>query len=113
MGPGMVENTSDDMRVETVKQRLQEDLVDEQGRPAAPADIERVVTAKAESLSDAPVQEFVPLLIEHQARDELRQRGLRRDLGDEMPDAASKQSADDRAGSPVDTQPNANDDHDD
>jgi hypothetical protein len=39
-----------------------------------------VVRAKAESLADAPLQEFLALLIEHQARDELRERGLHRNL---------------------------------
>ena len=53
---------------------------------------------KAESFADAPVQEFVPLLIEHQARDELRQHGLHLDLGD------VESSPDDRAdGGPHDS----------
>jgi hypothetical protein len=77
------EHTASDKRVEVVKDRLQDDLVDEDGRPAEPEQVERVVEEKAESFADAPVQEFVPLLIEHQARDELRAQGLRRDLGDE------------------------------
>jgi hypothetical protein len=57
--------------------------VDAHGHTAEPDDVARVVDAKAESFADAPVQEFVPLLIEHEARDELRQHGLHRDLGDE------------------------------
>jgi hypothetical protein len=79
----MADRTSSDRRVDAVKLRLQEDLVDEQGQPAVPDDIARVVEATADSFADAPVQEFVPLLIEHQARDELRHQGLHRDLGDE------------------------------
>ncbi len=79
----MAQKTAQDTRTEVVKQRLQEELVDEQGRPAEPDDVASVVQAKAESLAEAPLQEFVPLLIEHQARDELRQHGLHRDLGDD------------------------------
>jgi hypothetical protein len=79
----MAENTSSDRRVQTVKQRLEEDLVDQQGHPVKPDDVSTLVDAKAETFADAPVQEFVPLLIEHEARDELRQKGLHRDLGDD------------------------------
>jgi hypothetical protein len=79
----MADGTHDDQRVEAVKQRLREDLVDEQGQPAEPDEVARVVDAKADSFADAPVQEFVPLLIEHQARDELRGHGLHRELTDE------------------------------
>jgi hypothetical protein len=79
----MAENTLMDQRVAVVKQRLRQDLVGELGHPVKPDDVSTVVDAKAEEFADAPVQEFVPLLIEHQARDELRQRGLHRDLGDD------------------------------
>ena len=78
-----------DRRVETVKARLQDELVDEGGRPAEPGDVEEVVDAKAQALADAPVQEFVPLLIEHQARDELRRRGLHRDVVDDGVEVAT------------------------
>ena len=84
----MANSTSSDQRVEAVKQRLRADLVDERGQPAEPDDVARVVDAKADSLADAPVQEFVPLLIEHQARDELRHQGLHRDVGDEDRDTS-------------------------
>ena len=83
----MTEKNPDDSRVEILKRRLREDLIDDQGQPPDPDDVARVVDAKAESLADAPVQEFVPLLVEHQARDELRQQGLRRDLGEAEPDS--------------------------
>ena len=76
----MTEQTADDIRVDTVMQRLEGDLVDADGRPAEPDEVEKVVREKAESLADAPLQEFVTLLIEHQARDELRERGLHRNL---------------------------------
>ena len=77
----MAEQTEFDGRVNTVTQRLEGDLVDSEGRPAEPDEVERVVRAKAESLADAPLQEFLTLLIEHEARDELRARGLHRNLG--------------------------------
>ena len=89
----MADKNLSDKRVEIVKQRLHEDLLDEDGRPAAPGDIDRVVDAKAERLAEAPVQEFVPLLIEHQARDELRQHGLHRDLDDDAETTASADNA--------------------
>jgi len=42
--------------------------------------VERAVDDAAAPYADAPVQEFVPLLVEHEARDELRQQGIRREL---------------------------------
>lgn len=79
----MEEQTPQDKRIETVKERLQDDLVDDQGRPADEDAVNRAVEAAAKPLADAPVQEFAPLLVEHGARDELRQQGLHRDLGDD------------------------------
>jgi hypothetical protein len=90
---GMAQNNPYDLRVQSVKQRLHDDLVGENGRPADTNDVDRVVDAKAESLAGAPVQEFVPLLIEHQARDELREHGLHRDVAD-----AGDESDDDLVG---------------
>jgi hypothetical protein len=79
----MAEHTMTDQRLETLRRRLQDELVDHEGRPPAPSDVESVVAAKAGSLAEAPVQEFVPLLVEHQARDELRRKGLHRELPEE------------------------------
>ena len=75
-----------------VMQRLEGDLVDADGRPAEPDEVERVVREKAESLGDAPLQEFLTLLIEHEARDELRTRGLHRNLGPTDEEAQRAQS---------------------
>jgi hypothetical protein len=89
----MADKTVHDKRLDMVKQRLQEELVDDEGRPPEPADVASVVDAKAEPLSEAPVQEFVPLLIEHQARDELRQKGLHRNLpAEETPKGRDEQT---------------------
>ena len=79
----MTDANLSDKRVEPVKNRIKADLVDERGNPADPEEIDTIVDAKAATLSEAPVQEFTPLLIEHQARDELRQHGYHRDLGEE------------------------------
>ena len=76
-------DTQTNRRVAQLIERLHDELVDDEGNPAETAAIDAVVTAKAAELSDAPVQEFVPLLVEHQARDELRHQGLHRELGDE------------------------------
>ena len=72
-----------DKRIENVKDHIGEDLVDEAGEPADKRAIAEAVDAAAASFAEAPVQEFVPLLVEHDARDELRKQGLHRDLGDD------------------------------
>src|SRR5262245_34112885 len=92
---GMSEQTVKDKRLESLRRRLQDELVDEEGRPAEPNDVESVVAAKAAGLAEAPVQEFVPLLVEHQARDELRQHGLHRELPEEIPEPAEDNEATD------------------
>lgn len=97
----MVERKPYDERLRSLKRRLRDELVDDNGRPADPNHVDRVVEAKAQSLADAPVQEFLPLLIEHQARDELREHGLHRTLGEidatanssEVPSGAGKHSS--------------------
>ena len=68
-----------DKRIEPVKERLVDDLVDDHGGPADREVVEQAVEAAAAPYAEAPVQEFVPLLVEHEARDDLRQQGLRRE----------------------------------
>jgi hypothetical protein len=80
---GMTNGNLSDKRVEPVKERIKADLVDDRGNPANAEEVDSIVEAKAASLSDAPVQEFTPLLIEHEARDELRRHGFHRDLPEE------------------------------
>jgi len=72
-----------DRRLDLVQERLRDDLVDEGGNRAPADEVEAVVADKAEALADAPVQDFVPLLVEHQAREELRHHGLNRTFPDE------------------------------
>ena len=67
-------------RIDPVKDRLADDLVDDDGRPPDPEVVDRAVDEAAAPYAEAPVQEFVPLLVEHEARDELRRQGLRREL---------------------------------
>jgi hypothetical protein len=67
-----------DKRLDTLKHQLHDELVDEEGNSPETQDVDDVVTAVREHLADAPLQDFVPLLVEHEARDELRRRGLHR-----------------------------------
>jgi hypothetical protein len=60
-------------------ERIEEHLVDADGNAASSDVVAAVVEDKAARLEDAPVEEFVPLLVENHARDELHQRGLRVD----------------------------------
>ena len=78
----MADQNSNDERIDGLKDRLAAQLVDEKGHPAPAGVVQRVVEEKAKALKDQPIQDFVPLLIEHQGRDQLRQHGLHRDLGD-------------------------------
>ena len=79
---GVTDQNSNDERIDGLKDRLAGQLVDGEGRAAPDEVVQRVVEEKAEALRDQPIQDFVPLLVEHQVRDELRRHGLHRDLGD-------------------------------
>jgi hypothetical protein len=81
-----------DTRIRGLKERLTDELVDLDGEPADPEDVAKVVDSKAGALVDAPVQEFVPLLVEHQSRDELRQHGLHRDFDEPAGDTGADTS---------------------
>jgi hypothetical protein len=70
---------SDQHRIQAVAERLDQELVDERGHPVPPELVDEVVAEHAARLEEAPVQEFVPLLVEKESRDDLRQRGMRRD----------------------------------
>ena len=85
---------SNDQRLATLKRRLNTELVDANGNPPDADDVDAVVVATADHLADAPIQDFVPLLVEHQALDELRRRGLHRELHDDT--AASDNSGGDQ-----------------
>lgn len=63
--------------METIAERLQERFVAEDGSHLDAPAAEPVVEDAAMRFSDAPVQDFVPLVVEHQAADELRATGRR------------------------------------
>jgi hypothetical protein len=68
--------THDNKRIKRLAERLADEYVTETG-DAVPADhVGAIVDAVAEPLAKAPVQEFVPLLIENAARDRLHAEGL-------------------------------------
>ena len=77
--------TPGEKRLQQLAARLEETLVDDDGQPAQPDVVEQVVAEKAANLEEAPLQEFVPLLVENQARTELRSRGLKSNLEPERP----------------------------
>ncbi len=89
-----------DARIDGVKDRLSDDLVDERGNPADPSAVAKVVDEASAQFAEAPVQEFVPLLVEHSARDELRQEGLHRQL-DEPDDEPVRTDQDDTSTGPT------------
>lgn len=89
----MTENTFQDKRVDQLKQRLEDELVGDDGQPAPAEEIRRVVDDSAEALAEAPIQDFVPILIEHDARAELRRGGLHREFDVEPSGAGGDQDA--------------------
>jgi hypothetical protein len=66
-------------RRQAIASQLEERLVDDDGSPPPRERIEAVVEEKAQELADAPVQDYVPLLTEHKARDELMDEGFHPD----------------------------------
>jgi hypothetical protein len=84
-----------DRRIDAVVERLSEELVHEDGTRAESGHVADVVHAIADELTDAPLQDFVPLLVENEARDVLHDEGLHRELPEDLggpvhdPDAAA------------------------
>lgn len=85
-------------RMKQVAERLQGRLVDEEGKSPDPDAVEKVVEEAAREFDNAAVQDFVPLLVENQARGTLRKQGLHVDPSkNEIPDeGAVHDSHDDR-----------------
>jgi hypothetical protein len=75
----MPEKQPVDRRLESTAQRLQETLVDSDGRPAPAEVVHAAVAETAEPIKDAPVQEFMPLLVENKTRARLREQGFQPD----------------------------------
>jgi len=85
-----------DRRMDDIADRLQARFADADGHHADDDEIDDIVHLKADAFADARLQEFVPLLVEHQASDELRDRGMR-PVG---PDEASAATPDESEASP-------------
>jgi hypothetical protein len=75
----MDEPTQVDRRLEPTVRRLQETLVDDDGNAASLEAVHDAVAASADTIKDAPVQEFMPLLVENKTRKQLREQGFRPD----------------------------------
>lgn len=68
-------------RLDTIKDRLREGFVDDDGNPPSDDELTEVVEEQAAQYEEAPIQDFAILLTEHDSRDELRERGLHARLG--------------------------------
>ena len=71
-------------RIDSIVERLSDELVHEDGTPADPDHVSEVVHAAAENLADAPIQDFVALLVENEARDVFHDEGLHRALPEDV-----------------------------
>jgi hypothetical protein len=78
--------------MDDIANRLQARFADAEGRHAGDDEIDELVHLTAEGFADARLQEFVPLLVEHQASDALRERGMRRVDLDESSSATPDES---------------------
>lgn len=79
-------------RLDTVTARLEKAFVDPSGQPPRREEVAAVVEEESQKYADAPVQDFVTLLTEHDSREALRERGLDArsdgpDIGDVDPHA--------------------------
>jgi hypothetical protein len=71
------DNAIEDRRLEDMVSRLEERLINDAGDHADRQHVEAIVARRAQDLAEAPVQDFVPLLTEHGAREDLRNEGFR------------------------------------
>ncbi len=76
MSESTSETPPENKRIDAIAGRLAEEFVTDTGDAPEPDHLDEVVGSAAERLSDAPVQDFVPLLVENAARDQLHQEGL-------------------------------------
>jgi hypothetical protein len=65
------------IRLDDIARRLQSRFIDSEGRHASEHEVDELVASTARRFAEAPLQDFVPLLVEHQAADALRTRGMR------------------------------------
>jgi hypothetical protein len=78
----MSAHESSNPRTHALAERLDDRLVDETGAPVPVEVVEQVVARHLQDFEQARLQEFVGLLAEKQAREELRDRGMRHDWSD-------------------------------
>ena len=69
---------ADPALLNNITDRLAGQLITPAGQPASHDHVADVVEAAARSLASARVQQFVPILVENLARNELRGQGMRR-----------------------------------
>jgi hypothetical protein len=63
-------------RIDSIADRLADEYVTDAGETVERDHVAEVVAAAAETLDGAPVQDFVPLLVENAVRDRLHENGL-------------------------------------
>jgi hypothetical protein len=74
---------ADKQRIDSIADRLAEEYVTDAGDTVERDHVAEVVAAAAETLDGAPVQDFVPLLVENAVRDRLHEEGLHAEPADE------------------------------
>jgi hypothetical protein len=62
--------------IDSIADRLADQLVNSAGEHASHDYVAGVVAAAADSLVNAPLQQFVPLLVENEARNKLHHEGM-------------------------------------
>jgi hypothetical protein len=74
---------AENARINSIADRLAEEYVTKSGDNPPRDHVGEVVDAMAEPLADAPVQDYVPLLVENAARDHLHSEGLHMEPAEE------------------------------
>jgi hypothetical protein len=92
---GVATGMAERQRIKSIADRLAEEYVTESGESAPRDHVEKVVEAVAEPLAEAPVQDFVPLLVENAARNQMHAEGLHVEPAEEDTAPAVGDDADD------------------
>jgi len=66
---------AENRRIDSIAERLADEYVTASGEAPEREHVADVVAKAAEPLADAPVQDFVPLLVENAARDRMHEEG--------------------------------------
>lgn len=70
--------------IDSIADRLADELVTTTGEPVSHDHVVDVVEAAAKPFADAPLQQFVPLLVENAARNQFRREGICRATADAL-----------------------------